>query len=98
MLAEQVNHSSIAFQVSRAGGRLMLDCLRHGRVVSQMILDFPLLREALACRLKQVGQTEGSVFIAPRIERSRAATLQGIPDHMRKLVSINGGDRVEVTC
>lgn len=98
VFAEQVNHSLIAFQVSRTGNRLMLDCMRHGKVISQMLLDFPLLREALACRVKQVGRTEGSVFIEPRIERSRAATLQGLPDNMRKLVAINGGERLEVNC
>jgi hypothetical protein len=96
LLAEQVNLAAMSFQVSRQGGRLMLDCMRQGTVVSQMVLDFSLMREALACRQQELGQTEASVFIEPRIERSRSASLQGIPAGMRQLVSINGGKTLEI--
>jgi hypothetical protein len=96
-LVESVNHSMVAFQVSRSGNRLVLDCLRDGNIVGRSVLDFPLLRDALACRISEGGQTEASSFVEPRIERLRAATLRGIPNRWRRLLVINGGEQVEVS-
>lgn len=97
-LAEEISHSAVALRVSKAGNKLLLECTLAGSaiVVGQLVLDFPLLREALACRDGRAGQTEATAFVEPRIERCRAATLQAMPGTFRRLVALSGGEQVEL--
>lgn len=98
-LAEIIPHNAINLQVRRQGSRLVLECALTGRaeVIGQLVLDFPLLREALACRGHRAGQTESTAHVEPRIERCRASSLAAIPAIQRKLVVISGGSPVELS-
>jgi hypothetical protein len=97
-LAEYVYHDAIGMRIRRAGGRMLLECIHAGtaNVLGQLVLDFPLLREALACHGGRAGQTESTPYLEPRIERCRASTLEAMPDTSRHLVAISGADEVEL--
>jgi hypothetical protein len=56
-----------------------------------LILDFPLLREALSWQLAQIGQTEATSYVEPRLERCRSACLRQLPAAGRRLVAILNG-------
>jgi hypothetical protein len=98
-LAELISHNGINIKVKRSGGRLLLECTRSGtgRAIGQLALDFPLLREALACRGNSAGQTESTTYVEPRIERCRASSLEAIPASERSLVAISGGRLEELS-
>lgn len=98
-LAEIIPHNSINLRVTQKGGRLVLECTLTGKidVIGQLVLDFPLIREALACRGRQAGQTESTVRVEPRIERCRASSLGAVPANQRRLVVISGGRPMELT-
>lgn len=98
-LAEFVTHTGLSLTVARAGGRLVLECRLAGSisVVGQMALDFPMLREALCCRVDRPGQTESSAFVEPRMERCRAASLESVPQNYRRLVAVSGAHRAELS-
>ncbi len=97
-LAEVISHNAITLQLRRQGSRLMVDCLLagHNDAIGQLVLDFPLLREALACRGHRSGQTESTAHIEPRIERCRAACLAAIPAPQHQLVVASGGKLLEL--
>ncbi|MHB1171111.1 MAG: hypothetical protein ACYCZY_01175 [Lacisediminihabitans sp.] len=54
---------------------LLLELEEVGRAIPPIILDFPLMREALACGSGHSGITEVSDVTSPRLERFRAARL-----------------------
>ena len=98
-LLEVIPHGSINLQIRRQGGRLLLECTLAGEieVIGQLVLDFPLVREALACRGHRAGQTESSAHVEPRIERCRASSLAKVPDNQRTLAVISGGSLMELS-
>ena len=98
-LAEVVPHNAVNLQVRRQGIKLVLECILIGQStpIGQLVLDFPLLREALACRGPRAGQTESTAHVEPRIERCRAGCLAAIPSSQRKLVVVSGGIPVELS-
>jgi hypothetical protein len=98
-LAESISVNSVDLRVARAAGRLVLECCLAGRgkVVGRLLLDFALMREALACRAGRVGQTESTAFVEPRVERFRAAVVQALPPTVRQLVAISGAHRVDLS-
>lgn len=98
-LAEIIPHNSINLQVRQHGGRLLLECTLtgHAEVIGQLVLDFSLVREALACRGHRAGQTESTAHVEPRIERCRASSLSAVPANQRRLVVISGGSPVELS-
>lgn len=98
-LAEIIPHNSINLQVRQQGGRLVLECTLtgHAEVIGQLVLDFSLVREALACRGHRAGQTESTAHVEPRIERCRASSLSAVPANQRRLVVISGGSPVELS-
>lgn len=97
-LAEIIPHNSINLQVRQQGSRLVLECTLtgHAEVIGQLVLDFSLVREALACRGRRAGQTESTAHVEPRIERCRASSLSAVPAIQRRLVVISGGSPVEL--
>ena len=97
-LAEVISHQAVTLQLRRQRGRLIVECVLtgHSEAIGQLVLDFPLLREALACRGHRAGQTESTAHIEPRIERCRAACLAAIPDSQHRLVVASGGKLVEL--
>lgn len=98
-LAEIIPHNSINLQVRKQGGRLLLECTLtgHAEVIGQLVLDFSLVREALAFRGRRAGQTESTAHVEPRIERCRASSLSAVPANQRRLVVISGGSPVELS-
>lgn len=98
-LAEVIPHNFINLQVRQQGGRLVIECTftGHAEVIGQLVLDFSLVREALACRGSRPGQTESTAHVEPRIERCRASSLSAVPDNQRRLVVISGGSTVELS-
>lgn len=97
-LAEIIPHSSIDLQLRKQGSRLLLECTRTGssEVIGQLVLDFPLIREALACRGNRAGQTESTAHIEPRVERCRASSLDAVSFDQRRLVVVSGGSLTEL--
>ena len=77
----------------------MLECTLtgHSEVIGQLVLDFPLIREALACRGHRAGQTESTAHVEPRVERCRASSLSAVPADQRRLIVISGGSPVELS-
>ncbi|TQJ50191.1 hypothetical protein [Phycicoccus sp. SLBN-51] len=59
----------------RDGETLFLQLTEKSRSVGQIELDFPLIRESLACTVEHVGVTEQTSVASPRLERFRAARL-----------------------
>lgn len=98
-LAEIIPHNSINLQVRQQGTRLVLECTLtgHADVIGQLVLDFSLVREALACRGRRAGQTESTAHVEPRIERCRASSLSAVPANQRRFVVISGASPVELS-
>lgn len=97
-LLEVVPHGSINLNVRQRGGRLLLECGLAGEteVIGQLVLDFQLVREALACREQRAGQTESSAYVEPRVERCRASSLARVPDSQRTLGVMSAGKLMEL--
>ena len=97
-LLEVVPHGSINLHVRQRGGRLLLECGLAGEteVIGQLVLDFQLVREALACREQRAGQTESSAYVEPRVERCRASSLARVPDSQRTLGVMSAGKLMEL--
>lgn len=97
-LLEVVPHGSINLQLRQRGGRLMLECSLAGEaeVIGELVLDFQLVRETLACRDQRAGQTESSAHVDPRIERCRASSLAKVPGNQRLLGVMSGGQLMEL--
>lgn len=97
-LLEVVPHGGINLHVRKRGSRLMLECMLTGEaeVIGQLVLDFQLIREALACREQRAGQTESSAHVEPRVERCRASSLARVPDSQRILGVMSAGKLMEL--
>jgi hypothetical protein len=57
------------------GESLFLNLSENSKIVGRIELDFPLVRESLACSMEHVGLTEHTSVASPRLERFRAARL-----------------------
>jgi hypothetical protein len=77
---------------------LFVDLVEEARIVVTLELDFPLLREALACVNGNAGVTEYVNATSPRLERFRAALLIPNADKTQEywILSKSGGQRVYV--
>jgi hypothetical protein len=97
-LLEVVPHGSIGLRVRQRGGRLLLECTLAGEteIIGQLVLDFQLIREALACRDQRAGQTESTAYVEPRVERCRASSLDRVPGSDRTLVVMSAGKLMEL--
>jgi hypothetical protein len=98
LLAELISHANVVLRVRRSGAKLLLETAVVGSDTSagSLTLDFSLIREALACVGGIPGQTEGTGYIEPRIERARAASLQAMPFNTRRLVVMGSGSIEEL--
>ena len=65
----------VEMKTFRNSEALFLVLSEQGKEISRMPLDFPLIREALACGQEHAGVTEMSDVTSPRLERFRAARL-----------------------
>jgi hypothetical protein len=70
---------SIELRTQTRSDSLFLVLEESGRAIAPIVLDFPLMREALACGAQHSGITEVSDATSPRLERFRAARL--VPGH-----------------
>lgn len=59
----------------RSGDSIILTLKEQGASVSDILLDFALLRDALVCTSNELGVSDVSSATAPRLERMRAARL-----------------------
>lgn len=83
-IADRVNNPKLAIRVEdldltaqRAGvEHVMLEIRKDGNTVGKMVLDFPLVREALACMDDRAGVTDLVDMTAPRLERIRSSRLK----------------------
>ena len=83
--------TDIDLETQTDGDSIFLLIKEHGKVIAKVLLDFPLLREALACIPGYQGLTERSYLTAPRLERIRSSNL--VPGAQRR----NGQFRVAMT-
>lgn len=67
--------SDLKTSTRRAGDSIILGLSEQGIEVSEILLDFSLLRDALVCTADDVGVSDVSSVNAPRLERLRAARL-----------------------
>jgi hypothetical protein len=97
-LVESHEFASVRFQIRKSASRLSLELLLAGgdEVVGDLIIDFPLLREALSWKPTQAGQTEATSFVEPRLERCRSACLRQLPAMDKRLVAILNGRAQEL--
>lgn len=97
-LAIAINHAHLKLSIRRSKSRLLLECHRYDEKdpVAKVVLDFALLREALASRDGSAGATELSTQVAPRLERCRASSLAGAGEEVKRLVVISGAMPKEV--
>jgi hypothetical protein len=65
----------VEMKTFRESEALFLILSEQGKEISRMPLDFPLVREALACGHEHAGVTEMTDVTSPRLERFRAARL-----------------------
>jgi hypothetical protein len=65
----------VEMKTFRNSETLFLVLSEQGKEISRMPLDFPLVREALACGQEHAGVTEMTDVTSPRLERFRAARL-----------------------
>ncbi|ADX72194.1 hypothetical protein Asphe3_10090 [Pseudarthrobacter phenanthrenivorans Sphe3] len=65
----------VEMKTLRDSESLFLVLSEQGKEISRMPLDFPLVREALACGQEHAGVTEMTDVTSPRLERFRAARL-----------------------
>ncbi|MDF9276253.1 hypothetical protein P4U43_00425 [Arthrobacter sp. EH-1B-1] len=70
----------VEMKTFRNSEALFLILSEQGKEISRMPLDFPLVREALACGQEHAGVTEMTDVTSPRLERFRAARL--IPNQL----------------
>ncbi|HKU31182.1 MAG TPA: hypothetical protein VJQ60_11900 [Arthrobacter sp.] len=81
----------IELKSSRNAEELFLDLSEDGKPLGRIALDFPLVREALACNEAHAGVTDLIDVTAPRLERFRASRL--VAEHLRQAqFSILSGD------
>jgi hypothetical protein len=66
---------SIEMRTSAQSDALFLILEESNREIPPIVLDFPLMREALACGAQHSGITDVSDATSPRLERFRAARL-----------------------
>ena len=67
--------SSIDMETESAGEALFLKIKEGAKDIRPVLLDFPMVREAMACGEGYSGVTELSDITSPRLERFRAARL-----------------------
>lgn len=78
------------------GDAMRVELVEAGDVVTQIEFDFPLIREALACRGGMLGITEYTHDAAPRLERLRAARLKSANVDAAALCIVHGASETAI--
>lgn len=60
---------------SSSGDEVSFHIAEHGTTSPKILLDFPLVRQAMSCNAGWIGVTEVSDDMSPRLERFRSARL-----------------------
>ena len=83
--------SDLKTSTRRDGDSIILTLKEQGFDVSDIRIDFSLLRDALACTPEHVGVTDVSDSNAPRLERLRAGRLTPVMLSVKSPLSIVSG-------
>lgn len=96
-LAVRVREPELSTDRQKQGEQILLVIGAEGTTMSTVSLDFPLIREALACVDDHIGVTDLIDVTAPRLERVRASRL--LPTHLNAAeFCLADGDReVQIT-
>lgn len=96
-LAVRVKEPELSTERQGQGEQVLLLIGTDGTTMSKVSLDFPLIREAMACVDDHIGVTDLIDVTAPRLERVRASRL--LPSHLHGAeFCLTDGDReVQVT-
>jgi hypothetical protein len=70
-----IHVNDMKIRSKKTGDAIFIEVEEHSKVVAEILIDFALLRDALACIPNYVGVTELSAATAPRLERLRASRL-----------------------
>ncbi|QIV86846.1 hypothetical protein D3791_06665 [Glutamicibacter mishrai] len=90
-----INADHVDLKTRRSGEELFLILEEKNEVVEEIVLDFPLVREALASSKRYPGLTELSSVAAPRIERFRSTRLSSADWSNKQLVIAHGNTDTE---
>jgi hypothetical protein len=93
-----VELNDLKIRTRREGDELIMEVEEQSKVIAHILLDFPLMREALSCIEGFVGVTELSPSTAPRLERLRASRL--VPRFLNdraRFSLVNGSDASTIT-
>lgn len=90
-----INADHVGLRTRRSGEELFLILEEKNEKVDEIVLDFPLVREALASSKKYPGLTEVSSVSAPRVERFRSTRLSSGDWSKKQLVIAHGNTDTE---
>ncbi|GAA3404671.1 hypothetical protein GCM10011577_39730 [Pseudarthrobacter polychromogenes] len=96
-LAVRVKEPELSTDRQGQGDQILLVIATDGTTMSRVSLDFPLIREAMACVDDHVGLTDLVDVTAPRLERIRASRLQSSHLHGAEFCLADGDHEVQIT-
>lgn len=96
-LAVRVREPELSTDRQGQGEQVLLVIATDGTTMSRVSLDFPLIREALACVDDHIGVTDLIDVTAPRLERVRASRLLSSHLHGAEFCLADGDREVQIT-
>jgi hypothetical protein len=96
-LAVRVREPELSTDRQGQGEQVLLVIGTDGTTMSRVALDFPLIREALACVDDHIGVTDLIDVTAPRLERVRASRLLSSHLHGAEFCLADGDREVQIT-
>ncbi|MBO1266633.1 hypothetical protein [Arthrobacter cavernae] len=96
-LAVRVREPELSTDRKGQGEQVLLVIATDGTTMSKVSLDFPLIREALACVDDHIGVTDLIDVTAPRLERVRASRLLSSHLHGAEFCLADGDREVQIT-
>ncbi|WP_277526726.1 hypothetical protein [Arthrobacter sp. ES3-54] len=96
-LAVRVREPQLSTDRQGQGEQVLLVIGTDGTTMSRVSLDFPLIREALACVDDHIGVTDLIDVTAPRLERVRASRLLSSHLHGAEFCLADGDREVQIT-
>ncbi|MBT2554471.1 hypothetical protein [Arthrobacter sp. ISL-5] len=96
-LAVRVREPELSTDRQGQGEQVLLVIGTDGTTMSRVSLDFPLIREALACVDDHIGVTDLIDVTAPRLERVRASRLLSSHLHGAEFCLADGDREVQIT-
>jgi hypothetical protein len=95
-LAVRVKEPELSTDRQGQGEQVLLVIGTDGTTMSRVSLDFPLIREALACVDDHIGVTDLIDVTAPRLERVRASRLLSTHLHGAEFCLADGDREVQI--